>query len=843
MRAAYDTARSLSGGEREAFVTAAFPNEPELAELLVRMVAGSGEGFLEPPTSLTLGGAVEAGAALQPGMRLGDFELIEVIGAGGMGEVWRARQGTPARDVAVKVLRGGLVSARARQRFLDEAASLARLSHPGIARVIASGVHEPSAGSDGAAPRPWFAMELVEGARDVVAHARELELGARLELFVELARAVHHGHLRGVIHRDLKPDNVLVDGDGRPRVIDFGVARVTDEAQGEARGLTAGEELLGTLAYMAPEQVAGRSDELDLRVDVFALGVLLHELLTGRSPWSADARTWAALAKQVCEVDPAPPSALVPGLSRELDWIVLRAMAKDPGHRYPSAETLAADVERFLRGEPLVAGPDTLTYQLQKWVRRRRALAAGLAVAVLAILLGTAGTGWGFYKAIQRGDELAERGVEIEAQRASLAESKRQLEARTVELERSVELEQERLRRALVLNAFLNETLRLANPMMYGGGSEMPVGEMLELAADRVGGAFPDQPLLRAETELLIGTSLHGQGRYARAAELIRSALAGFEATGSDQAVRAQRRLAVTLSQLGDWQGAHDTMLAARERGADVLPPDAPELFALDNDWGWLLQEIGRVEESLPFLERGIEGLSAAGPEYRALAAFSAGNLARGRRLTGQPGAEEAYRMAVDLLTETLGPDSASVGIATGNYANFLYSQGRLEECLTMAERAVMITRAALGEDHPALATQLYNLAAAQQALGHLDDALSTSEACIALVERTLGVDHMESIEARGAVGYVLMDLADFERAEAVFGQYVAELTQAVGPAADATEKARLRHLEARARLGEPGIAELLVARYAAFAAERPHLLRFVEAVAGRLEVELPALD
>ena len=238
------------------------------------------EDFLESPTTAADAAPPPGEAApLAAGLRLGGFTLVRPLASGGMGEVWIAEQEEPRRTVAVKTLRGGFASGHARRRFRYEAEVLARLQHPGIAPILAAGT------LDAAGERPWFAMEYVEEGRALTAHADGEGLGreARLRLFLEVCEAVQHGHGRGVIHRDLKPDNLLVDRRGRVRVIDFGIARAAERDEGST-ALTEAGQVLGTLRCMAPEQLGGDPDAVDIRADVYALGAVLYELLCGRSP-------------------------------------------------------------------------------------------------------------------------------------------------------------------------------------------------------------------------------------------------------------------------------------------------------------------------------------------------------------------------------------------------------------------------------------------------------------------------------------------------------------------------------------------------------------------------------
>ncbi|MFN0059930.1 MAG: protein kinase domain-containing protein [Planctomycetota bacterium] len=341
---------------------------------------------------LEIDAAAERGAAVHSnladelslvGNTLDAFKLTDVIGTGGMGSVFLAEQASPRRRVALKVMRRDLSSPAAVKRFEHEARVLARLSHPGIAQIFAAGVAEI-----GGAAKPYFAMEYVEGASDLVtfANASALSVRARVELFVQVCDAVQHGHQRGVIHRDLKPANILVGRDGVPKVIDFGVARSTDADIAMTTLHTAAGQLLGTLQYMSPEQCARDVEEIDLRADVYALGVVLYELLTGALPYDLGSAPIFKALQIVREVAPRPLSAVSPAIDRDLGTIVLKALAKDRNARYSSSEALGGDLRRYLAGLPIAARPPTVRYQLYLFARRHRALSGSL-VALVAVLI------------------------------------------------------------------------------------------------------------------------------------------------------------------------------------------------------------------------------------------------------------------------------------------------------------------------------------------------------------------------------------------------------------------------------------------------------------------------
>jgi WD40 repeat protein/tRNA A-37 threonylcarbamoyl transferase component Bud32 len=325
---------------------------------------------------------------LAPGTLVDDVTITRFLAAGGMGCVYEGRQGIPARTVAVKVLRPGSLSPTAARRFLHEAHVLGRLSHPGIARIYSVGIHGTAAG-----PLPCFVMEYVEAGAAITAHANErrLPLRDRIRLFREVCQAVAHGHQRGVIHRDLKPSNILVDADGRPKVIDFGVARCTDGDEALTTMHTSVGQLVGSLHYMSPEQFDEATDDVDVRADVYALGVVLHELLVGRLPYDVVGKPVHRVASLIREVEPRRIGLLDRQLRGDLETIVATCLEKDRTRRYSSAAELEADLGRWLAGEPIAAAPPGLAESLARLARRHRIAAAAGAAVTAAVLTGTAG--------------------------------------------------------------------------------------------------------------------------------------------------------------------------------------------------------------------------------------------------------------------------------------------------------------------------------------------------------------------------------------------------------------------------------------------------------------------
>jgi WD40 repeat protein/predicted Ser/Thr protein kinase len=422
--ALFDQAADLPPAEQCALLDAACPDDPGLRAELEKLLADDArlraeEGatsFLNSPLVRALAPTHAADTAVfaqgpAAPAHIGRYRIVSLLGEGGMGAVYLAEQDNPRRPVALKVIRPGLVAPPLLKRFAQEAQILGRLHHVGIAQIYEAGVAE-----DG---RPYFAMEFILGVSlDEYARAHKLDPAARLNLLARVCDAVQHAHEQGVIHRDLKPGNVLVEESGQPKVLDFGIARATDADVQTTAGRTEAGQLLGTLSYMSPEQVTADPAALDVRSDVYTLGVILFELLAGRLPYSLVHLPLPEVARVIREREPPRLGAINARFRGDVETIVARALEKDKARRYSSAGELAADVRRHLNHEPIRARRISPAERLVRWTRRNRALAAALAaVALLLVLISAASIALAVYyrrqEAVQRGLVAEKTGLAL----------------------------------------------------------------------------------------------------------------------------------------------------------------------------------------------------------------------------------------------------------------------------------------------------------------------------------------------------------------------------------------------------------------------------------------------
>ncbi|MBU0618365.1 MAG: serine/threonine protein kinase [Planctomycetes bacterium] len=394
--------------DRAAFLDRACMGDSALRAEVESLLATDGElgSFLESPIE-SVASALEDATDAMVGTRIGHYRILRIIGSGGMGTVYEAEQDRPKRRVALKLLKSGLASRSAMRRFVHEAEILARLRHPGIAQVYEAGSH----GEGG--KTPYFAMEYIPGAQPITTYASDHRFSTRqkLDMFVAVCEAVHHGHQRGVIHRDLKPGNILVDESGQPKVIDFGVARSTDADMTIATLRTDVGQLVGTLRYMSPEQCEGDASELDTRSDVYALGVVLFELLTGELPYDLTTTSPFEVPRVIRETAPRRLSSINRSLRGDLETIVLMALAKERDRRYQSALELGQDIRRYMANEPIEAKRDRALYVLKKTVIRHKVAVA--VAGLIGILLAGSAIGFGLlYRRAEQQRTVAEDRTE-----------------------------------------------------------------------------------------------------------------------------------------------------------------------------------------------------------------------------------------------------------------------------------------------------------------------------------------------------------------------------------------------------------------------------------------------
>jgi non-specific serine/threonine protein kinase/serine/threonine-protein kinase len=402
----YHEALAREPGDRTSYLAAVCAGDPTLQADLESLLAYADAELSSPaqPTKVAqlldkagrmspASGAGPVGAAIAratppaPPATIGGYRILRLLGEGGMGTVYEAEQESPRRRVALKVIKPGFTGPELFRRFERESQALGRLQHPGIAQIYEAGTADTGYG-----PQPYFAMEFIRGESLLAyANAHALTTRQRLELMARVCEAVHHAHQRGIIHRDLKPGNILVDESGQPKVVDFGVARVID-SDAQATGQTDVGRLVGTLAYMSPEQVADAS-KLDARSDVYALGVIVYELLAGRLPYTVS-RTLLEAVQTIREEDPAPLSSISRSYRGDIETIVAKALEKDKARRYASAADFAGDIGRYLADKPIVARPSSTTYQVQKFARRHKALVAGVAAVFVVLMAGIVASTW-----------------------------------------------------------------------------------------------------------------------------------------------------------------------------------------------------------------------------------------------------------------------------------------------------------------------------------------------------------------------------------------------------------------------------------------------------------------
>jgi eukaryotic-like serine/threonine-protein kinase len=699
--------------------------------------------------------------------RIGSYTVLNVLGEGGMGTVFLGEQREPFyRRVAVKVIRAGRSSLSYALRFEHERQILALMSHPGIARVYDAGATE---GGD-----PWFAMEYVPGLPvNMFCDRSRLNTRERLELFVEICEAIQHAHQRGVLHRDIKPQNVLVtreDGRVRARVIDFGLAKAFDSPLLDGPELTQLGYAVGTPSYMSPEQADRRlAPDIDSRADVYSLGVLFYELLTGSLPLELGRDP--GFVEQLLTTEPPPPSRRVSSLgesgsevascrrsgvpelrrqlSGDLDWIVLKALEKDRERRYATVSELAEDVRRHLRDEPVLAGPPSLGYRLRKLARRNKSATAALILMLLGIAGGTAGAAAGLVRAL-RAEEQAHREAD----------------------------------KATAINRMLDEMLASAAPGQ--SGRDVRVVDVLDRAAERLQREPPADPEVEAGLRATLGRTYLALGHLPKAGPQLERARSLHTRTRGPASAET---LAVRVDQIR-WlfdtgQGAAAEReardLAARTRA--VLGDEHPLTRHALGRCATVLGERGHWDEAVGLI-RELIAIQARvlGPDDRET--LQAHNVLA-RLLVGQgryAEAEAAARRSYDGLKALHGEAHPEALSAMNTLAGTLFYQQKLGDLERLARRGVEIRMRTLGQEHPETLDAMNNLGSVLSALNRGAEAEALLRETLEIRRRVLGPEHPRTLDSLMGVGEVLAQTGDPAGAQEIYAQVSRLRLRTLGP-------------------------------------------------------------
>jgi eukaryotic-like serine/threonine-protein kinase len=789
----FHEAREMPASDQAAYLKGACGGDAGLRAKVAALLKADAEAgsFLRtseeasPATARTIAAAPHE----HEGQMIGRYKLLQPIGEGGFGSVWMAEQREPVkRRVALKIIKLGMDTRQVIARFEAERQALATMDHPNIAKVLDAGATETG--------RPYFVMEYIKGVPILeYCDTDKLDTKARLGLFGSVCHAIQHAHTKGIIHRDIKPSNVLVtmhDGVPVPKVIDFGIAKATSSELTARTLFTEHRQMIGTPAYMSPEQAEMSGLDIDTRSDIYSLGVLLYELLTGTTPFDSKSLMEAGFAEMmriIREVEPHKPSTRLSSLgdtgSRtaqqrhvgdikklglilrgDLDWIVMKCLEKDRTRRYETANGLAADIKRHLNDETVTAGAPSSGYKLRKFVKRNRAQVIAGGVVAGALVLGVVGTTTGMVWALH------------EKSKATLA----------------AESETKARKRAETISEFVTTALRAGDAQnsgreegTAGAGQDMTILAAMDNAIKDIdSGRFKDDPETEAALRETIGVILRNNGNYDKAKPLLEQALAMRERLfkGDDPIVaRSLDNLALLYQDQGQYAQAEPLFTRALAIYEKARGPDHADVADILNNLAALYHDQGRYAQAEPLYTRALAiSEKALGPDHPDVA-VSLGNLAQVYHDQGQYGeAEPLYKRALAIDEKALGPDHASVAWSLNILASLYQDQGRYGEAEPLYKRALAIREKALGPDHPLVASSLNDLAGLYCDQGQYAQAEQLHTRALAIREKALGPDHHLVATSLINLAHLYYDQGRFAQAEPLNTRGLAIREKTLGP-------------------------------------------------------------
>jgi len=826
----FDEAIELHGPARSAYLVEACANDTDLRSRVEALLAAAevDDVFLSDPTAGFDAPRVTPLAPPQQPTRIGPYRILELIGEGGFGSVYMAEQTEPVRrKVAVKILKAGMDTRAVVARFEQERQALALMDHPNIAKVFDAGATDTG--------RPYFVMELVKGEPITEFCDREsLSIPQRLELFAQVCRAVQHAHTKGVIHRDIKPTNILAsEQDGRPfcKIIDFGIAKATQQPLTEKTIFTEFRQLVGTPEYMSPEQAAGSLD-IDTRTDVYSLGVLLYELLTGSPPFDSRRLRSAAfdeMQRIIREVDPPTPSTRVSRsvdtlasiaaqrkteprklgatIRGELDWIVMKALEKDRSRRYGSPGEFVADVDRFLGGQPIQAAPVSMSYRVRKFTARHRFGVISAALIALSLIVGIAAALWQARVASRERDAARKSAAEALSAKNDADERRREIEKvaefQAVQLKDIDTAEMgRRLREALITDAregmgrsglsaaeIIKRQKELARLLDDVNPTNVALKALDETIFTRalkaVEEQFRDQPIVKARLLVTLGETLTALGLTERAAApfneglVIRRKMLGNEHPDTLTAIDGFGELLYAQGKLPEAEAAFREALAGRRK---ILGESDRRTIESGSNLGSILQFEGKMAEAEPYyratVENGRKYLGENDPSTL-LGMNNLGHfLARQRKLSE---AETITRDALERMRKSLPPDHTHTMFALVTLASILEDQGRLAEAEPLFREALERRRRVLGEDHIDTLNTIMDLGSVLRDEKKFAEAEPYYREALERRRIVLGVDHPDTLSSLHNMGALMGSEQRYPEAETYLSEAVERRKRVLG--------------------------------------------------------------
>jgi serine/threonine protein kinase/tetratricopeptide (TPR) repeat protein len=718
---------------------------------------GAPTGLYPPPTEC-------------PGAVIGQYKLLEQIGEGGFGVVFMAEQQQPVRrKVALKVLKPGMDTHQVIARFEAERQALALMDHPNIAKVLEGG----QTGSG----RPYFVMDLVKGLPITeYCDQNQLAPNERLELFVYVCQAVQHAHQKGIIHRDIKPSNVLVTmQDGAPlvKVIDFGIAKALGQQLTDKTLFTGFAQLIGTPLYMSPEQAALSNVDVDTRSDIYSLGVLLYELLTGTTPFDKERLKEAdfdEIRRIIREEEPAKPSTRISTLGQaattvtanrksdfkklsrmlrgEADWIVMKALDKDRNRRYETASAFAADVQRYLHDEPVQACPPSARYRLRKFLRRNQSAVIAAALVLLTLLVGIAGTTFGLVRAENRRFEAELAGKREENQR-KVAEHNAELAQNNEHEAKERETET-----AAVLSFVQNKVFVAGRPKDQEGGlgHDVKLADAVKAALRFVEKSFPKQPLIEARLRMTIGASFGYLGEAKTAIEqcqLARALYTRHRGPNHPETFDSMNNLANAYAYAGRTQEALKLREETLQLQKDKLGPNHPDTLIGMHNLSISYTVVGRTQQAMKLCEETLRLRKDSFGLNHPDTLGSMHTLANAYAAAGRT--QEALKLreeTLQLQKAVLGPEHPDTLHSMNNLALSCADAGRTQEATKLREETLPLMKVVLGPDHHDTLKAMNNLAISHADGGRIQEALELFKETLRLKKDKLGLDHPETLES-----------------------------------------------------------------------------------------------